>query len=69
MINTLSNAYDKISRVVKVLHYTRAYGTHAIHTLTTRDISPYGLDNVILSSKGREGRGGGDKGVRGEQRG
>ena len=47
MINTLSNAYGKIS-LVKVLHYTCAYGTRAIGTLTSRDISPYGLDNVII---------------------
>ena len=43
MINTLSNAYGKISLVIKVLQYTRA-----IHTLMTRDILPYGLDNVIM---------------------
>ena len=36
-----------MSLVVKVPHYTCAYGT-AIRTLTTRDISSYGLDNVML---------------------
>ena len=45
---TLSNPYGEISLVVKVPHYTRASGTREIRTLTTRDISPYGLDNVIL---------------------
>ena len=48
MMDTLSNAYGKISLIVKVPHYTRAYGTHAMRTMTTRDILPYGLDNVIL---------------------
>ena len=39
----LINAYGKISLVVKVRHYTSAYGTCAISTLTTGDISPYAL--------------------------
>ena len=49
MTNTLSNTtvkYHSSSRGKP--HYTRAYGTHAIRTLTTGDILPYGLDNVIL---------------------
>ena len=40
----------KTSLVIKVLHYTRAYSTRAILTLTTRDLLPYRLDNVILFS-------------------
>ena len=43
MINTLSNAYCEISLVVKAPHRTRA--------LTTRDISQYTSDNIIVSRK------------------
>ena len=43
MIDTLSNTYAETSLVVKVPHYT-----HAIRTLMTPDILPYGLDNVML---------------------
>ena len=39
MINTSSNAYGKISLVVKVPHYTRALVQHVL--------LPYGLDSVI----------------------
>ena len=50
MINTLSNMYGEIPLVVKVPHYTRASGTREIRVLMTHDISPHGLDNVILSA-------------------
>ena len=45
MINTLSNMYCEISLVVKAPHRT-----HAIRTLTTRDISQYTSDNIIVST-------------------
>ena len=48
MINTLSNAYGKISLVVKAPYCTRACGTRVIRALTTRDILPYMFDNSIL---------------------
>ena len=48
MINTLSNVYCEISLVVKAPHRTSAKGTHAICALTTRDISQYTSDNIIL---------------------
>ena len=48
MINTLSNAYCEISLVVKAPHRTSAEGTSAIRALTTRDISQYTSDNIIV---------------------
>ena len=50
MINTLSNAYCEISLVVKEQHCTRAFGTRAIRALTTRDISQYTSDNIIVTT-------------------
>ena len=49
MINTFSNLQGRISQVVKITYYTRAYGTHAIPlALITHDILPYKLDNIII---------------------
>ena len=48
LTNTLSNAYCEISLVVKAPHRTRAFGTHAIRALVTRDISQYTSDNIII---------------------
>ena len=44
MINRLSNVYGEISHIVKALYYSHAFGTRAIHDLTTHDTLSYMLE-------------------------